>query len=411
MGQQPAQPPSQGRGFARPLGQPQSDGKPVLLSQRDGCRDVVAFRDTKLGQVHLHHQGAQPQVGDRGNDALQLLAAPRAAKPHVCWPPMPSSFPMHRSIMPRSRTAVKHNFIATISGSGSRVKTSSPGRTKEHPTRAREYCVSDRFFVAPKLTTGILWHIHPAKGNTMTERNGPTGDSRLKAPRNDDDVVLSSAENEVIDRAAAHLNGLAARAGLSLACDVARYTLDTFYAGDYDAYTSRNTIHHRSFRELCRRGDLLLSESTMRSYLAIAHQLPVLPASVAERLSPSHHRALLPVQRPDHKIALAERAAAEGWTKEQLTREVRKLSDGYVKARGGGRPRLAETSRRVNQVVGALGDLSWVSEEDVRTMRPRERAQTLAKLEESIAQLEALRRQVVTVERGSAHGAEDDDAA
>jgi hypothetical protein len=61
---------------------------------------------------------------------------------------------------------------------------------------------------------------------------------------------------------------------------------------------------------LLAREDLLLGQTTLYNFVRVSHQLELRPADVIDRLTLTHHRALLPLPDPERKEELARRALA-----------------------------------------------------------------------------------------------------
>lgn len=198
----------------------------------------------------------------------------------------------------------------------------------------------------------------------------------------------SPAEVERIDEAVRFINQRTAAAGIELAREVGAYVLETFFGGDFEAFSDPRRTKPLSFRRLQERQDLLLPASTLYTFVRVARQLAELPAETAERLTVSHHRALLPVKDPDEKAALARRALDEGWSKVELERTVRARLPRSPR----GRKRLPACVKAAPRIARALEEaLAEVTPpEDLRRVGDARLRATLEQIEESLVRLQWL---------------------
>lgn len=154
-----------------------------------------------------------------------------------------------------------------------------------------------------------------------------------------------------VEAAVQWLNRAVQASGVRLAIEVSEYILTTFFGGDYAAFADHDRTKPQSFAALLRRPDLALAEATLYRLVRIGHQAQLLPAAVAEALSPTHHRVLLAVRDLRHKGRLAREAAEQGWTVQQLEAEVKKLEPSEPVR--GGRPPLPAVVKAMGQVARA----------------------------------------------------------
>jgi len=225
----------------------------------------------------------------------------------------------------------------------------------------------------------------------MPVQNTPASRASQPEPEEGDALVaveedLSPAELALVDDAVVYINVAVNRSGLELAAEVSKYVIERFFDGSYEAFRDPNRHKARSFNALCRRADLAIPQASLYAMVRVGQQLAELPPAVAQALTVKHHRALLPVADPTEKIALARRAAEEGWTAATLEAEARA-------ARGpttGGRPPLppiVKEFRALRRVLDARGvdePLTALSD------RQREELETiLSDLEARIANVRA----------------------
>lgn len=136
---------------------------------------------------------------------------------------------------------------------------------------------------------------------------------------------LTAAEAALVDDAVGYINAAVNRSGIDLAADVASYVVESFFDGNYDAFLDPSRHKARSFTALCLRDDLALSRASLYALVRVGHQLDELPPSVARALTVKHHRALLSLDDPTDKLALARKAVEERWSAKTLEAEVRTL--------------------------------------------------------------------------------------
>lgn len=201
-------------------------------------------------------------------------------------------------------------------------------------------------------------------------------------------AAVGDGDLERIEAAVHFINLRTAEAGVGLAREVGEYVLEAFFAGDFGRFSDPRRNKPLSFRRLLERQDLLLPPTTIYTFVRVARQLAELPAEAAERLSLSHHRALLSVRDPREKVALARRAAAEGWSKVELERRVRTQQPRNPRGRKPV-PAYIKATSRITRVLdeafaeeAAADDLRGVGEEHLRA--------TLEQIEQSLIRLQWL---------------------
>ena len=135
----------------------------------------------------------------------------------------------------------------------------------------------------------------------------------------------TTLDTALIEHAVAELGAIYNRGALKTAEAMGRFVLDTFFAGDVAAFTSRRR-RHLSFVELTRRPDLPCKPLLLYRAVRLVEQQQQLPDVLTDQLGYSQQLALLPVRDPAEKLRLAEQAVAGDWTVRQLTAEVREAT-------------------------------------------------------------------------------------
>lgn len=120
-----------------------------------------------------------------------------------------------------------------------------------------------------------------------------------------------------LDQVVAELNALSRKDGLAPALRIGALLLDTFFDGSAAVYRVRSGAHP-GYRALLRREDLVPTSGFLWHAVAIHEQHESLPLDIADSLSISQHRVLLPVRDARLKLRLARRAAEEHLTKREL---------------------------------------------------------------------------------------------
>jgi YD repeat-containing protein len=128
-------------------------------------------------------------------------------------------------------------------------------------------------------------------------------------------------DEALVAAAAAHLNRTITGRSLELACEIGKYVLEVFFAGDLARFRERGR-KHRSFQALAEHGGLQYSAIWLWRAVGIHEQLSLLPPDVASALPYTHHTLLLSLERPDEKVEVGQRAVSGGWTRNQLQAEV-----------------------------------------------------------------------------------------
>ena len=181
------------------------------------------------------------------------------------------------------------------------------------------------------------------------------------APRYDTDTDLSrvglphlpgcQAEDAgQVDRAVRHINATYHRRKLGLALDLGEYLLDTFFGGSSEAF-KRYGDSHVSYRSLARHPDLRVSHSFLYVCVMVTVQSRVLPPDVLRStLTVTHYKHLLAVKDTPTKVALARRAASQGWSTRRLMQAVAEWQTTQGARRRPGRPRLSMVEKSANLV-------------------------------------------------------------
>ena len=175
-------------------------------------------------------------------------------------------------------------------------------------------------------------------------------------------MVVPRREGIDVDGVVDHLNKLYTRKGLELALAVGRYVFEHVFGGDPDRVRSRGKADP-SFQEVAAHPELLMSRTWLWRSVAVVLQWEQLPAGVAQRLPWTHHTLLLPVAEPI-KVALAERAAEEGWTTRRLKAEIDALDPSEPATAGTLTVRRAERAARgLESVLEGLTPSAMTPEE------------------------------------------------
>ena len=145
-------------------------------------------------------------------------------------------------------------------------------------------------------------------------------------------------ESRIVDTAVSDLNQIYTLKGLETARAVGEYVLARFFGGDITQFRHRG-VKHISFRTLADRDDLQFSYSFLWNSVAVVEQLRQMPKEIADALSLSHHKLLLPVRDPGLKLELAQRAVRDKLSKRDLEGEIaRYRKRDIVGARRGRKP-------------------------------------------------------------------------
>ena len=192
-------------------------------------------------------------------------------------------------------------------------------------------------------------------------------------------------DRDMVTQAVGHLNRIYARSTLEVALEVGTYVLNAFFDGDPAAFRKRGR-GHATFTALADRDELQFNRVWLWRAVSVVDQLQLLPPEAAEALPFTHHTALLPVRDQTLKANLAQRAAAEGWSKRRLQEEVSIATEGGPTR---GRPRLPRLQRQLNQLTRLAGKLKGGDPLDDPT-----RADLLTSLDAVMGQLQDLRHQL-----------------
>lgn len=172
----------------------------------------------------------------------------------------------------------------------------------------------------------------------------------------------SEDEDAVIDRLVRQLNALGRMATINFACHVGKLVMDSLYSGDPDAWRSRNSRKHVSFRKLSRHPDLPMSAPLLYRSVCIYEICQRFGVKSWRHVSVSHIRLVLPLSVIDQERLLRE-AEGKAWSVRRLEEEIAPLRDAMVSAQGndrGGRRRLDRLRKamvRVKKCSTALDEL------------------------------------------------------
>jgi hypothetical protein len=192
----------------------------------------------------------------------------------------------------------------------------------------------------------------------------------------------------LIERTVTELNELHRTKGLGTARAMGECLLRAFFDDDVGVFRARAKAH-LSFRALTQDPSLKVGYTLLYHTVGTVGQLRTLPPEIGERLSFSHHKALLPVRSEAAKLRLARRAVQAGLTVRAFEAEVLAVRD-RSRPRDAvrrGRPRLPPLAKALKRLPdpGELGEELGPEELDYFT---REEARAL--LESSEASLERL---------------------
>lgn len=133
---------------------------------------------------------------------------------------------------------------------------------------------------------------------------------------------LTFAEEEDVERAVQEFNALVARRGMELAFDTHAMVIGRWFGGDYSAFADPSRTKPASFRAFLQHKGLAASRVWIYDLVRIAEFANHLRSEVAHGLTPSHHRALLPVDDFLLRQELAERAFEGKLSVQDLKDEV-----------------------------------------------------------------------------------------
>jgi hypothetical protein len=206
-------------------------------------------------------------------------------------------------------------------------------------------------------------------------------------------------DEELLAELLDELDTLSRGSGIDAALAIAACVLDRLFKGDLVAFRERSRTH-QTFRALQNHDRLPLSRTALWYALAVREQYEQLPRDLAETLPLSHHKALLRVDSPAEKVALARRAQREGLSRRDLDRLVRTRAPKEV-VRGPGRPPIPAVVKGLRKVAGAI-DLATsepLSDADVRRLDREGLSELLSGLEGHLRALEELRAELMELSR------------
>lgn len=163
-------------------------------------------------------------------------------------------------------------------------------------------------------------------------------------------------DQSLVERAVCDLNHIYMTKALQTACLIGEYVIDRFFGGDVEAFR-KGSCEHASFRALSKHQDLRVSPTYLWTAVAVVGQLRDLPEDLAQCLTLSHHRLLLPLKDASVKVALARMAVKQRLSKRELEREIGRLI--------GSQTRGVKRAPNV-PVIKALSHLIEASEEFVQ---------------------------------------------
>ncbi len=202
-------------------------------------------------------------------------------------------------------------------------------------------------------------------------RPGPTALSLYRPPTGGVDVQLTDAD---IDALAAELGASRRRKLLELAIDWGERILTVVYGGDIERMRARGGDKDASLRKLAERLDV--SPARLHHAVQIHDFVRRHPRMAqVEGLTATHYRSVMPL--PDgRRLELLNRAAAEGWTTQELERHARRIKKTLTGGRGG-RPRLPDGIKLLNsmhkyaekpETMAGMDDFSRLSPKQARRL-------------------------------------------
>jgi len=201
--------------------------------------------------------------------------------------------------------------------------------------------------------------------------------------------------DKLVEQAVVEVNRIYMVKGLEMYLGMGQFLLETFFDGDPTKFQD-GASKHVSFRELAKRNDLIPSYSHLFNAVAVVAQLPQIPEDIREKLSVSHHKALLPLKDDRAKDRLARRAVDKGLSVPALRAEVQKAL-GKLKGKSrAGRPPLPGFIKGIHKLVKAIDVVESVelNENDLERYSPTDAKKLLIDLESQVKALDAYRQRV-----------------
>ncbi len=205
----------------------------------------------------------------------------------------------------------------------------------------------------------------------------------------------ASVDDKLLQQAVDEINDIYVRKGLEMYLDMGNFILGAFFGGDTAKFLD-GAKDHMSFRELANREDLIPSYSHLYNAVAVVGQLPQIPEDLRERLSVSHHKALLPMKDEKAKERLAKKAVDKGLSVPALRAEVQKaLSKLKGKSRAG-RPPLPGFVKGIHKLVKDIDAIEAVEfdEDEFEHYSPTDAKKLLVDLEAQVKALDTYRQKV-----------------
>lgn len=186
----------------------------------------------------------------------------------------------------------------------------------------------------------------------MTTRRRTPAAARVTATAT---AMVLRDDDALVERAIAHVRGLARRGLLETAVAIGDYLVATFFDGDLELARSRRPTKPAALSRFLERADETeIAASLLRRSIALSAQYRSLPAPVRDRLSVSQHTALLPVDDAREKARLAAEAVARGLSKKEIEGIVRRDPE-HAPTRG--RPPRSHLEKAVGAARRALSAL------------------------------------------------------
>jgi hypothetical protein len=216
--------------------------------------------------------------------------------------------------------------------------------------------------------------------------------STLAAPLGAEDL-----RKRLIQDAVDTINGTYVRGVLETHLEIGRYILKTFFNGDFEVFQEYGA-KHTTFLALSEHPGLRFHPSLLGLCVRVLAQTEALPREVAEGLSFTDHRRLLPLKDEEQKKSLARRAVQGEWSSRDLAAEVDKALGRKRRPKPAGAAFLAglKLASRAAEILGEEAPL--FSEKDLPDKKVKELIQGLESdlevLEKALEDLKALRNEM-----------------
>jgi hypothetical protein len=203
-------------------------------------------------------------------------------------------------------------------------------------------------------------------------------------------LVEGDAQNDaLVQKIVLQINTVCRRATFDFAIAVGKIVVDGFHSGDLDTWRARGK-KDTSFRKLARHPDLPMSPTALYRSVAIYELSQRLGVNSSRRISTSHIRLVLPLER-DVQARLLGLAEAHAWSVDRLGEEIRKLPD-VPSRRLGGRKRgsnVERTMRSIHKCLEKADNLFGVADVELSRETVRSMSELAIRLRQTCERLEA----------------------